>query len=72
MGSFTDAELNFIYLYYDSIRGETIKNIQEAVSYIHEPDIASLAESTLSKLHNISDEKFISDISLSQQRGVFL
>ena len=56
--SFTVEEINFICIALGKTRKETVSNIFEMLSDIHDSDMKIIAERVIGKLEKITDEEY--------------
>ena len=56
--SFTVEEINFICIALGKTREETVSNIFEMLSDIHDSDMKIIAERVIGKLEKITDEEY--------------
>ncbi len=56
--NFTVEEVNLICIYAGESRGEVIEDIERALPYLDDPDMAELSNRIIEKLRNMTDEEF--------------
>lgn len=56
--NFTAEEVNLICIYAGEIRGEVIEDIERALPYLDDTDMAELSNRIIEKLRNMTDEEF--------------
>ena len=56
--NFTVEEVNLICIYAGESRGEVIEDIERALPYLDDTDMAELSNRIIEKLRNMTDEEF--------------
>ena len=56
--NFTVEEVNLICIYAGESRGEVIEDIERALPYLDDTDMAELSNRIIKKLRNMTDEEF--------------
>ena len=56
--NFTVEEVNLICIFAGESRSEVIEDIERALSYLDDPDMAELSHRVIGKLQNMTDEEF--------------
>ncbi len=56
--NFTVEEVNLICIYAGENRGEVIEDIERALPYLDDTDMAELSNRIIEKLRNMTDEEF--------------
>lgn len=56
--NFTVEEVNLICIYAGESRSEVIEDIERALPYLDNPDMAELSNRIIEKLRNMTDEEF--------------
>ena len=56
--NFTVEEVNLICIYAGENRGEVIEDIERALPYLDDKDMAELSNRIIEKLQNMTDEEF--------------
>ena len=56
--NFTVEEVNLICVFAGESRGEVIEDIERALPYLDDPDMAELSNRIIGKLQNMEDEEF--------------
>ena len=56
--NFTVEEVNLICIFAGESRGEVIEDIERALPYIDDTDMAELSNRIIEKLRNMADEEF--------------
>ena len=56
--NFTVEEVNLICVFAGESRGEVIEDIERALPYLDDPDMAELSNRIIEKLRNMTDEEF--------------
>ena len=56
--NFTVEEVNLICIFAGESRSEVIEDIERALPYLDDPDMAELSNRIIGKLQNMTDEEF--------------
>lgn len=56
--NFTVEEVNLICIFAGESRSEVIEDIERALPYLDDPDMAELSNRIIEKLRNMTDEEF--------------